>query len=296
VDEAVASFLRHHEWPDRPAVQADCAARFRPELVAAVPRLKKLLHQAQIGQIDAIYASGLPTDQRSGALILLTLTGILGEPFNYSSQNEGKLVMELRPISGAGANTNATTGEFALHTDDAAMPRQARADFINLYGIVNAGGTLTCYSPVADALGDLSRTTIETLSEPRFQVRFPVSFGFGDNVWSHPCSVLNFGMSDDVELRFPSYAVRPVDEKDEIAKVAITELKQALEQHVVCVPVNPGCLLSFNNSRGAHKRGAVGGHDRLVLRTYAAQSLDLLRSTTGVPGPIFPLDRFIADL
>ncbi|MVA97993.1 hypothetical protein GN330_12135 [Nitratireductor sp. CAU 1489] len=283
-------------WPDEPDEQAAIGGAARALIRDTLPHVSQLLRQAKNGKLDALYITGLPTDEVRAQLALLGMSRELGMLFNYSSQNEGRLIMELRPLQESAANTNSTRDEFDIHTDDAAMPREARTEFINLYGIQNPPGTLTSYSPVGDALLSLDREHKEVLSEPRFRVRFPISFGVGTDRWSQPCAIVTRGPSNEFELRFPSYATRPIASDDTLAAAALVALKTALNQRAVGMPLDPGCFLTFNNLRGAHKRGAIGSGDRLVFRTYSVRSLELLRKVTGQPGPIFPVDPFVTSL
>ncbi len=78
-------------------------------------------------------------------------------------------------------------------------------------------------------------------------------------------------------------------EDDFVAHAAISVFRAVLERHVVNLPLNPGCFLSFNNLRGAHKREAIGDGDRLILRTYALQDVTYLREVSKINGPIFPI-------
>lgn len=106
------------------------------------------------------------------------MTHIMGKPFNYDTQNGGALVMELKPVKGSVGNTNSTREDFAFHTDDAAIPRDARVEWLQLYGIVNPPNTMTGFAPTMDALNDLKASgtvdaLVKALGEPRFRVRFP---------------------------------------------------------------------------------------------------------------------------
>lgn len=281
-------------WPVDPANQLSIASGFRPVFAAIAPNMAALAERLRSGELDAAYITNLPRGQDEMALILLAFTLMVGEPFNYLSQNDGKLVMELRPAANAGPNTNATTNEFCIHTDDAAMPRDARVEFILLGGVVNPPDTLTGYASTVEALAAMPEPLIDVLRHMRFQVRFPTSFDRGDNVWSEPMAILA-GAGCDTELRFPSYATRPVDPADSEACDATEALTKALNAAVQEFPINPGTMLVFNNARGAHRRGAIRNGDRLVLRTYAARSLDFLRRRTGCAGPIFPVNPFIPE-
>lgn len=302
LDAALIEFTKLYTWvDDNKAAQSDIGRAFVAKLKLVVPRVARALDRARAGDLDAVYVEGLPTDSGHSRITLMAMTHILGEPFNYDAQNGGALVMNLKPVKGSVGNTNSTREDFALHTDDAAMPRDARTEFINLYGIVNPPNTLTGFAPTMDALKELNASgsvdrLVKALSEPRFRVRFPVSFGFEKEVWSDPCPILEIGDDGDIETRFPSYAVKPVDEGDFVAHAAIAVFLAAMERQVVNVPLDAGCFLTFNNSRGAHKRGPIGEGDRLVLRTYSARNLDLLREVTGEDGPIFPVAPFAKAL
>lgn len=300
--EALEEFAKNHPWVDSDkAAQSSMGLAFIDKLKNAVPRIVRALERARAGDLDAVYIKGLPAEPAHARIILMTMTHVLGEPFNYDSQNNGALVMELKPVEGSAGNTNSTREHFGLHTDDAAMPRDARTDFINLYGITNPPNTLTGFAPTMDALNELKASgavddLVKALNEPRFRVRFPISFKFEDEVWSAPCPIVSISEDGGVETRFPSYAVKPVQDDDFVAHAAIAAFHAAMERHVVNVPLDAGCFLTFNNSRGAHKRGVIGEGDRLVLRTYSARSLDLLREVTGEEGPIFPVAPFAEAL
>lgn len=289
LEGAVKSFLSKNSWPENQADQAALGQAFAVQFEQAAPRITRILKKARDGKFDAAYITGFPIDPAHARLALITMTEMLGKAFNYDGQNNGALVMELKPNPNSVGNTNDTPGEFAPHTDDAAVPHDLRTDFINLYGIVNPPGTLTSYAPAWDALKELAVETVEILRDKRFKVGFPASFGLGRNIWSSPCSIINIGDDGDIELRFPSYATEPVDPNDHAARQAINALKEALERNMISVPLDAGSLLCLNNSRGAHSRGAIRDGDRLVLRTYAARSLQALQEVTGTPGPIFAI-------
>ncbi|ANW02972.1 TauD/TfdA family dioxygenase [Bradyrhizobium icense] len=287
----LTGYLSGLEWPANPAEQAAVGRDFVPAFEATLPHLAQVLQDVKSGKLLAAYFTGLPQEPSEARIVLLAMSSMLGATFNYSSQNSGELVMRLVPITGSAGNTNATRGEFKIHTDDAALPRDARTEYINLYGIVNPPGTLTSYAAASDALSELDPSVIDVLREARFSLRFPTSFGFGAEMWSAPCPIL-VGAEDDIELRFPSYATRPSREGDEVALAAIERLAKALDRHAVGFPLDPGCFLTFNNYRGAHKRGAIGESERLIFRTYSTRTLDFLRDVTGSHGPIFPIDSF----
>jgi len=269
------------------------AQKFAEHIKRQIPRLFGALERLSQEDIDALFVTGLPHEVETARLTILAMTTVLGQPFNYKSQNGGELVMSLKPEDGSANNTNATRDEFEAHTDDAYIPRDARVNFIALSGILNPPNTLTGYAPLRDAAADLSHLMLARAQEDAFQVRAPSSFGLEAEVWSAPCPLIKFGPDGEIELRFPSYATRPVDRNSKEDWDVIRSLKAALDAHMVQFALNPGTFLSFNNFRGAHKRGAIGKGDRLILRTYAASSLATLRLVTGEAGPIFSVRPFI---
>ncbi|MEL6979309.1 MAG: hypothetical protein AAGM38_11600 [Pseudomonadota bacterium] len=298
LNRELQEFQEANTWvDDNPVAQWRIGQAVADILKRVAPRIVQTLERVRAGEMDAVYIEGLPADLPRAQVLLLGLTHHLGAPFNYASQNGGDLVMKLQPVKGSAENTNSTTAEFKLHTDDAAVPRDARTASICLYGIKNPPGTMTGYAPTLNALAELQTCTaasalIEALYEPRYSVRFPTSFGLDREVWTGPIPIISVATDGSFETRFPSYAIRPVDDRDFVAHAAIAMFSAALQRQVVNVPVNAGCFLAFNNLRGAHCRGAIGAGERLVLRTYAVNSLEPLKKATGVAGPIFPVEPF----
>jgi hypothetical protein len=253
-----------------------------------VPALSENLAKERNGEIDALFAEGLPKEERPAKLAILSLTKQLGRPFNFSTQLKGELVMSIRPdLNSTAENTNTTTNEFRYHTDDAAIPRDYRTENINLYGIKNPPDTYTGFAPISPVIDSLAADTVNILFEERFNVRVPLSFNLGDNLWSSARPILSHSPEGLLEIAWPSYATRTVDSGDAEAARALNELEAALDRFVVRVAVNPGCFFSFNNSRGVHMRSKIGAGDRLLFRTYSRTSLDALQSVTGQSGPIF---------
>jgi Taurine catabolism dioxygenase TauD, TfdA family len=263
-------------------------------LQSDAPTIAGELSRARGGEIDALYIKGLPTDPAIAPILILALTYALGMPFNYATQNAGALVMSIRPdrISKK-ANTNSTAEELGYHSDDAAVARAYRVAWISLFGLVNPPGTVTSYVPIAPVVERLSPFKA-ALFDKRFRVRVPLSFNLGDDVWSAPTAILSNGEDGALEIAWSSFATRVVDEKDTEAKAALDELAAGLDAFAVRVPIDPGCFLTFNNLRGVHMRSKIGNDDRLVLRTYARDSLSELRAVTGADGPIFDTRAVVA--
>jgi hypothetical protein len=169
--------LKAGGFPTEASEQIALAARLAERIEHHSPRLgfelAKMPHEKD-GEACVIH--GLPAREGLAAIIQLALSTLLGDPFNYAEQNKGVLAMRLEPQPGSAANTNTTTDEFALHSDDAAMPEELRAEWLSLYGIRNPRGTLTGYAPIRVVLDDLANVSTDiqaTLAAERFSVRMP---------------------------------------------------------------------------------------------------------------------------
>jgi len=262
-------------------------------LKAAAPSLARILEQAEAGEYDCVYITGLPKNKQIAPLLTAVLARMLGHLFNYKSQNGGKFVMEIVPDDNSKDNTNTTRGEFDWHSDDAWVPREFRVEWICLLGVVNPPGTNTVYVPIQPVVAQLTQATREWLFSASASVRAPLSFGLGGDVWSGSRSILTQVADGAVEIAWPSYATRPVDPDDSTAVDALRELAEAVDRHSYSVAVDPGCFFALNNLRGLHKRTPIGPGDRLLYRVYARESLDRMRDATGEDGPIFDVTKLI---
>lgn len=237
----------------------------------------------------------LPTAEAVAPPVHLATSAFVGPVFNYVEQNGGALEMRLEPRSGSAANTNTTPDEFALHTDDAAMPEDMLVWWISLYGVRNPRGTFTGYAPVEAALSRIAVAHGNVLRSPRFQVRMPLSFNLGDNIWTEARPILGADEHGRTTIAWPSYATRAADPRDVEADEALAALEDAMEREVVYTALQPGTLLCFSNRHGAHKRTTIGTGERLILRNYIRPDLDAMRAKAGHNGHVFSL-RSLLDL
>jgi hypothetical protein len=100
--------------------------------------------------------------------VLLLVGSLLGDPFSYYSQQKGKLVLDVFPISGHEDEQLGSSSETLLewHNEDAFHPH--RADWIMLLGLRNPDAVPTMFAPVAGL--DLGKDDFETLFEDRFVI------------------------------------------------------------------------------------------------------------------------------
>jgi hypothetical protein len=283
--------LQAGRFPDAAEQQVVLATELSARLETLAPELASLLAAMRYeSRFEAVVVHGLPVQEDVAPIIQLALTLQVGEPFNYAEQLGGALAMRLEPKPGSAANTNSTRDEFSKHSDDAAMPEDLRVTWISLYGVENPHGTLTGYAPILQALEHLPIEALNPLFSPRWQVRFPLSFGFGQEVWSEPRSLLGQDERGRVTIGWPSYATRPLHADDVEALQALAELDQALDREMSFVAVSPGTMLLFSNSHGVHMRTPIAeGQRRLILRNYIRPDLDALRAKAGHGGYIFSL-------
>lgn len=301
LDVLMESLKPTQAWTYDPVEQINLASEVATMLFMCMPNVTEAFARLAYENRMAVFVEGLPTDIEHARYIHLAFTMLVGKPFQYDLQNDGQLVMELSPKPGAPAHTNAATGDFDPHTDEGSLDLGFRAHHIFLYGIENPNGTKTKYALTRDALDDIAslelfgEKTIDVMSQPRFTNRVPRSFGLQDDRWSRPVPILNFEDGVLQETRFVSYGIKPVNPEDHAANAAIALFKHALKRNAHSFELAPGCLLAFNNIHGAHMRdGIPNGMARLILRTLAVPTYELLQRATEQQGPIFSVEKILA--
>ncbi len=297
IESAAANLLdRVGGFPSTPEGQGALAAEHAEAIEDHCPRLAQALARLRFERhCEYLVVNNLPTAEEVAPLVHLATSAFVGEVFNYSEQNGGELEMRLEPRPGSAANTNTTPDDFALHTDDAAMPEAMQVFWISLYGVRNPRGTFTGYAPVEAALSSIAVAYGNVLRSPRFQVRMPLSFDLGDDIWTEPRPILGADEHGRTTIGWPSYATRPADLRDVEAIEALAALKDAMEREVVYTALQPGTLLCFSNRHGAHKRTRIDAGERLILRNYIRPDLDAMRAKAGHNGHVFSL-RTLLDL
>lgn len=289
--EGIEHLLQAGGLPQDPAALVALAAEFSHRVEAIVPEMARQIARLRHGSgAEALVVRGIPVQEEVAALFQMSSSVMLGEPFNYEEQLGGALSMRLEPKPGSAPDTNTTSDEFRKHSDDAAMPEEHRVTFISLLGIANPRGTLTGYSALRPALEHLPVEALNPLFSPRWQVRYPLSFNLGGDVWSEPRPLLSLDDHGHETIAWASYATRPVMEGDVEATQALAELDRALDRQMHFVAMSPGTMLLFSNARGVHMRTRIAeGQRRLVLRNYVRTDLDALRAKAGCGGNVFSL-------
>ncbi len=287
-------------WPSDPVQQRKLGKHAKRELKSGAPDLVSDLLKVRHGTADAMHVTGLPEETNIARVLMLAMSRCVGDIYNFAGQNGGELIMKLVPKADGGENNNAAPGEFAMHSDDAAIPRDARVHCIALMGRKNPPGVATHYAPLSWALkkmasenGNKARRALQVLSVPRFQFAFPISLGAGEGIWTRPRPIISMGPDRRWEISFPSYNTRTVSPSDTEGKEMMAWLLRSLEAVKISVEVQPGSFFAFSNLRGTHSRDNISGGDREIWRTYGIESLAGLRNLTGEHGPIFPIEPLV---
>lgn len=219
--------------------------------------------------------------------ISLAFAHLLGSPFQYLQQNEGKLVAHISPREGY-ENTQSGLGRthFGWHTDDSIFSLDHRTEWIQLMGVINEGLTETLLSPIDEIVARLSTDTLLTLTQNRFEVKMPTSFGFRHQIWSCASPLIWKNTHGEYEVAVPTYHVRPSDQNDKEGLTALDAFFSAIDACRYSTIIKPDTLFIFNNNRVLHGRTPVIGN-RMILRTYIRRNLYALREVTNNNASVF---------
>src|SRR3990167_3153898 len=184
----------------------------------------------------SLLISGLPITQNLAERLpinekmSLAFAQLLGLPFQYLQQNEGKLVAHISPQAGY-ENTQSGLGRahFGWHTDDSIFSLNHRTEWIQLMGVINEGLTETLLSPIDEIVKKLSPDVLRVLMQNRFEVKMPTSFGFRHQIWSHSLPLIWRNEQDRYEVGVPTYHVRPSNQNDKEALKSLNTFVIAIE-------------------------------------------------------------------
>lgn len=261
--------------------------KFAPHFTQVIKRLLKN-HAPCSVLVSGLPVISNPTERLSiNEKISLAFAHLLGLPFQYLQQNDGKLVAHISPREGH-ENTQSGLGRahFGWHTDDSIFSITHRTEWIQLLGVINEGLTETFLSPIDDIVKQLPTDVLHVLMQNRFEVKMPTSFGFRHQIWSHPLPLIWKNTQGQYEVGVPTYHARPSNQNDQEAHTALNAFFAAINTCRYSVIIQPDTLFIFNNNRVLHGRAPVIG-DRMVLRTYVRRDLNALREATGDNTSVF---------
>ncbi|MGN9846587.1 TauD/TfdA family dioxygenase [Nonomuraea sp. H19] len=226
-------------------------------------------------------ASAAPLHGRAvqqAALQLLGVMLLLGEPFNFRSLYEGRLVQHVVPAPRMEytQTSESSSGMLDWHVEDGFSAD--RCDYFGLLCLRGADDAVTRYAAARDVV--LDGHDRQVLAEPRFEMA-PDSAHMLDD--SSPCrtAVLS-GPAHAPEICYDDHYLSPLDTAGEKALLALRRQLDAVHQgHVM----RPGDLLIIDNRRVVHSRtpfaARYDGTDRWLLRTMACTSLQRFRQHGG---------------
>lgn len=211
------------------------------------------------------------TVTREEALLLL-YSLLMGEPFTWSSIQNGNLINEIIPIA-EHANEPMSSGSsnpFGLHTEDAF--HELRGEYLALFCMRNPTRTPTLLSSVNDVC--LSGTEKAILMEPRYIVGSNRAHTVASTASRRACILL--GHPSDLYLRINTNRDPEIEQGSEAA-AAYSKLVGQLEAGCVQYVLIPGDCLVIDNYKVAHGRSpytpSYDGYDRWLKRVYITSSL-----------------------
>ncbi|MEV5883863.1 guanitoxin biosynthesis L-enduracididine beta-hydroxylase GntD [Streptomyces sp. NPDC052020] len=229
---------------------------------------------------------------------LLLLATQLGDPFSWSSLQQGRLVTDILPIRGREDEQTGHSSDTVLdyHVEDAF--RSDRCDYLGLLCLRNDDQVATTLAALD--VTSLTSAQVDLLFQPRFVIRpdtehlrnLTQAQQSTPAVWEHPVAVL-FGSRQAPYLRLdpPYMSALP---GDEAAREALDALCRRLSASLTDVPLVPGDILLVDNYRAVHGRrpfrARYDGTDRWLRRTTISR--DLRRSRPLRSSPLDPVVRY----
>ncbi|MGW2786682.1 guanitoxin biosynthesis L-enduracididine beta-hydroxylase GntD [Streptomyces populi] len=303
IENLLARVDAAYSHPEAPEFLLDA-----PQLAAGLPAgLTRFLRAFRLTETSAaVVVRGLPVDDagvgptplhwsqqadpastRREEFFFALVASVLGEPFGWSTLQDGRLVHNVIPIPGEECQQSGhgSTDLLEWHTEDGFHPN--RCDYLGLMGVRNHGEVPTTYASIATL--DLPEDYLEVLSEPRFLIRPDTEHlrnarrNGADSPSTvqqigtapQPTAVL-FGGVDRPYLRIDPYFMSSVPGDDHAADALELVVKQ-LEANLEDVVVHAGEVLFIDNFRAVHGRrpfqAAYDGTDRWLKKLVLSRDL-----------------------
>jgi Fe(II)/alpha-ketoglutarate-dependent arginine beta-hydroxylase len=230
--------------------------------------------------------------QRSPAhreeLLLILYGSLLGDPFSWATQQDGRLIHDVVPIRGHENEQLGSSSESLLtwHTEDAF--HQLRGDFLSFACLRNPYGAATTVGYV-DSL-DLPESVKEVLFEERFGIRPDESHLAKNNLVPSKGTFENinemqrnpervavlFGDPERPYIRADPYFMTVADDDHE-ARSSLDELVKAMDDLMFDVTLASGDFCFLDNFRVVHGRKPFkarhDGTDRWLKRINVTSDL-----------------------
>jgi Fe(II)/alpha-ketoglutarate-dependent arginine beta-hydroxylase len=233
-------------------------------------------------------ASPDPSTTRREELLLILFSSLLGDPFGWATQQNGRLIHDVLPIRGHEHEQLGSSSESLLtwHTEDAFHP--LRGDFLSFACLRNPYAAATTIGYV-DSL-DLPDTIRAILFEKRFQIRpdeshlaknnsalEPAKFDGITEMQSNPEPVaVLFGDQARPYIRADPYFMSVAD-GDQEARSALDQLVKEMDDKMFDLHLEGGDFCFLDNFRSVHGRKPFkarhDGTDRWLKRVNVACDL-----------------------
>lgn len=210
---------------------------------------------------------------QGAALLLTSVTVMLGEPFNYSSLYGGRLVQNMVPVRGMEftQTSQSSVGMLDWHCEDSF--RDDRCDYAGLLCLRGDPSGASKYAQAKDVR--LPPQLVATLREPRYHVRPDPAHVLPGGVPMRRLAILS-GSESAPEIAYDMHHLAPIDDSDTEAADALRELGACLDRVAISHAMERGDLLIFDNKRVVHARtpftARFDGTDRWLMRTMICGS------------------------
>jgi Fe(II)/alpha-ketoglutarate-dependent arginine beta-hydroxylase len=256
-----------------------------------------VVDQDRVGPTPTHWRYSGAADTHREELLLAMFSSLVGDPFGWSTQQDGRLVHDVIPIQGHEHEQLGTSSESLLtwHTEDAFHPM--RGDFLSFACIRNPYAAATTIGYV-EAL-DLPDSTKAVLFQPRFHI-LPDNSHLPKNNTSGDAAVFSaveemhrspdgvavlFGDPEQPYIRADPYFMR-VDPDDTEAQAALGQLVEQIDKTMFDIYLEDGEFCFLDNFRLVHGRKPFkarhDGTDRWIKRINITH--DLRKSRAVRPG------------
>ncbi|WP_328400640.1 TauD/TfdA family dioxygenase [Nocardia sp. NBC_00403] len=230
-----------------------------------------LIDEQSVGRTPPIWAAIDDTASLPLDLQMLLLASMIGEPFGWRGQQEGRLVNNVMPARGYESVQTGASSSILLspHTEDSFHPHRSH---VFLLGCVrNPDGVATTIASVRDV--NLSAADHEILLRPTIPILPDLTYGDAEK-WgaADPIPTL-WERSDGLCLRYdPDYT--PWADADPEYREAYLRLGSELERVTRRVVLEPGDVAIIDNDVVVHGRvpftARFDGTDRWLKRVNVA--------------------------
>jgi Fe(II)/alpha-ketoglutarate-dependent arginine beta-hydroxylase len=291
--------LLAHQLPDRVRLFLNA---FRLEQLSGVLCISGYeVDQKRLGTTPAHWRDRpSPSPAHREELLLLTFGSLLGDPFSWGTQQDGRLIHDVVPIKGHENEQLGSSSEALLtwHTEDAFHPY--RGDFLSFVCLRNPYQAATTVGYVEGL--DLPESVRSVLFEGRFVIRpdeshlamnnfgpDAIAFETINEMQHNPDRVaVLFGNPDQPYIRADPYFMS-VESGDHEAQAALEHLTKAMDGQMFDLRLESGDFCFLDNFRAVHGRKPFtprhDGTDRWLKRVNITSDLRKSR-VAQIPGSV----------